>query len=111
MSAWAVALIWIGSILVYSITATVVGVKAYWVFRARTEANRSAREFERGFALDEIDRGFGSSIIGLIWPVAVWFVVAIWMIYRGEERHRQQAAMNADRDRMLALARKELEDL
>ncbi len=93
-----IALIVVGSILAYCAIATCVGVKSYWHI-----LDHSKDEYG--------DEPYTAAMMGAFWPLCIWALIGMIIIAAGEQRRRRQAEMSAERDRMLTLARKELEDL
>lgn len=94
-----IALIWIAGAVVYLAIASAVGVKAYWVFTDHNSKSRGGTDAE-----------FNAGFIGLLWPLGVWLLIAVVVIYAGEDRRERLAEMNAERDALLNQARKELAD-
>lgn len=97
----------VGITLTYAAIGTAMGLKAYWVYLERDLPahenkycyTRSARE----------DANTGGALIGALWPVGVWVLIAQMAVIRGVKKREAAAAASAERNRLVAKVMKELE--
>ena len=112
MSGWEIAVSAVGSFLVYGAVAVWVGFSVYSVTlaRYRWHVEHNPERHKPGLSYDDRCHchppsmaAENSSIAGFVWPIGVWLLVGLNLVFRAE---RQRTA-----NRQLDAIRRELEQL